>query len=228
MIKYTYYGHSSFHISYEGSQSLFDPFITGNPLMKDFDIDSIKAEFIFISHGHGDHLADALRIAQNNDAVIVSAHEVCQWFGKQGYSKVHGMNMGGSWNFGNFKVKCVSALHSSCMPDGTYGGNPLGFVVHCGEKSFYYAGDTALTLDMQLIPKYWARLDFAVLPIGGNFTMDMNDALIASDLLACNTVVGVHYDTFEPIKINHEEAFRIFHAKDKTLLLPAPGTHLDF
>jgi L-ascorbate metabolism protein UlaG (beta-lactamase superfamily) len=228
MIRFTYYGHSCFQISYGDNEIIFDPFISGNPLVKDFNIGSIKAKYIFISHGHGDHLQDAMQIAMNNNALIVAAHEVCQWFIGKGYKNVYGMNMGGNREFEGFKVKCVSALHSSCMPDGTYGGNPVGFIVYCGEKSFYYSGDTALTMDMQLIPKYWAKLDFAVLPVGNNFTMDIYDALIASDFISCDTVIGVHYDTFEPIKIDHEEAFRIFHAKDKTLLLPPIGTHLDF
>ena len=115
------------------------------------------------------------------------------------------MNTGGKWDFGDFKVKCTAAQHSSGLPDGSYGGNPLGFIVYTNNKTFYYSGDTALTMDMQLIPN-WAQLDFAILPIGDNFTMGIDDAVACARMIKCKTIVGVHYDTFGFIKINHKEA----------------------
>jgi L-ascorbate metabolism protein UlaG (beta-lactamase superfamily) len=116
----------------------------------------------------------------------------------------------------------VNAIHSSSFPDGSYAGNPMGFVFATGEGNFYFAGDTALTMDMQLIPR-WTKLNFAVLPIGGNFTMDATDAIIASDFIQCNTIVGVHYNTFDLIKIDTDKAIADFKAAGKTLLLPAVG-----
>jgi L-ascorbate metabolism protein UlaG (beta-lactamase superfamily) len=228
MIQLSYYGHACFGIKYQDINILFDPFITGNALAKEIKLEDIRADYIFLSHGHGDHIADTHTIEKSNDATIVACPEICNWYEAKGHDKVHPINMGGDWNFKSFRVKCVSAAHSSSMPDGSYGGNPLGFIIYCGEKCFYYSGDTALTLDMQLIPKYWAKLDFAILPIGNNFTMGIDDALIAADFIACKNIVGVHYDTFGMIKINHEEAFRKFIAAGKTLLLPPIGAHLEF
>ena len=119
-------------------------------------------------------------------------------------------------------MRAVNAIHSSSFPDGSYAGNPLGFVVTSTEENFYYSGDTALTMDMQLIPR-WAKLDFSVMPIGGNYTMDVADAITAADFVKCNTVVGVHYNTFEIIEIDTEKAVADFKAAGKTLLLPAIG-----
>ena len=119
------------------------------------------------------------------------------------------MNTGGKWNFGEFTVKCVVAQHSSGLPDGSYGGNPFGFIVYTAEGNFYYSGDTALTLDMQLIP-HWAKLNFALLPIGDNFTMDVADAVQCADMIKCQQIIGVHYDTFGFIKVDHEKAKQAF------------------
>jgi L-ascorbate metabolism protein UlaG (beta-lactamase superfamily) len=132
------------------------------------------------------------------------------------------MNHGGPITFDFGQVRGVNAIHSSSFPDGSYAGNPLGFVFNTTEGDFYYAGDTALTMDMQLIPR-WAKLQFAVMPIGSNFTMDANDALMASDFVKCDKIVGVHYDTFPPIKIDTAQAQRIFTDAGKQLLLPAIG-----
>ena len=132
------------------------------------------------------------------------------------------MNTGGKWNFGEFTVKCTVAQHSSGLPDGSYGGNPLGFVVTSNEGSFYYSGDTSLTTDMSLIPK-WAKLNFAVLPIGDNFTMDATDAAECAGMIDCRPIVGVHYDTFGFIKIDHEKAKKTFADKGVELLLVKIG-----
>jgi len=140
---------------------------------------------------------------------VISNFEVCTWLSNQGVKNYHPMNTGGKWDFGDFAVKCVVAQHSSCMPDGSNGGNPIGFIIFSKEGNFYYAGDTALTMDMQLIPK-WVKLNFAVLPIGDNFTMDYNDALLAAKMIECKEVVGVHYDTFGLIKIDHKKAKQTF------------------
>lgn len=216
----TYYGHSCFQVVIKGRKILFDPFITGNELAKQVEIDTIEVDYIFLSHGHSDHIADCVSIAKRTGCTVIANWEIHEWLNKQGISNTHPMNTGGKWHFNFGSVKVVVAQHSSGLPDGSYGGNPLGFLFITGEGNFYYSGDTALTLDMQLIPG-WAKLDFAVLPIGDNFTMDAADAAKAADFIDCKTIVGVHYNTFGFIKINKAEAKEIFEAAGKNLLLPA-------
>lgn len=216
----TYYGHSCFQVVIKGRKILFDPFITGNELAKQVNIDSLDVDYIFLSHGHSDHIADCITIAKRTGCMVIANWEIHEWLNKQGISNTHPVNTGGKWHFDFGTVKVVVAQHSSGLPDGTYGGNPLGFLFMTDEGNFYYSGDTALTLDMQLIPG-WAKLDFAVLPIGDNFTMDAADAAKAADFIGCKTIVGVHYNTFGFIKINEAEAGKIFEAAGRNLLLPA-------
>ena len=188
---------------------MFDPFISPNELAKDINIADIEADYILLSHGHLDHTADCVTIAQSTVAKVICNWEIYEWLNKNEVSNVHPMNTGGRRAFGDFEVKCVAAQHSSGLPDGSYGGNPLGFIVYSNESAFYYSGDTALTMDMQLIPK-WAKLNFAVLPIGDNFTMNSADAIEAAKMIDCKTIVGVHYDTFGYIMINHADAINAF------------------
>jgi len=201
---------------------LFDPFITYNDLAKDIDINSIKPDYILVSHGHTDHIADCIQIAENTGSKVVCNWEIHEWLNNKGIKNTHPMNTGGKWNFGEFTVKCTAAQHSSGLPDGTYGGNPMGFIVTSKDGSFYYSGDTALTTDMNLIAK-WAKLNFAVLPIGDNFTMDAADAAECAQMINCKTIVGVHYDTFGFIKIDHEMARKTFANKGAELLLVKIG-----
>ena len=210
-MKLTYYGHSCFAVEVNGKKILFDPFITYNELAKNIRVADIEADYILQSHGHVDHIADCIAIAQGTGAKVVCSWEIHEWLNKQKVSNTHPMNTGGRWDFGDFVVKCVIAQHSSGLPDGSYGGNPMGFIVTGKEGSFYYSGDTALTLDMQLIPK-WVKLNFAVLPIGDNFTMGYADAVEAAKMIECKNIVGVHYDTFGFIKIDHEKATKAFAA----------------
>ena len=225
-MKLTYYGHSCFQVEIKGKKILFDPFITYNELAKDVDVNSIEADYIFLSHGHADHIADCISIAQRTGCTVVANWEIHEWLNKQGVSNTHPMNTGGKWNFDFGMVKCVVAQHSSSLPDGSYGGNPIGFIFTSIEGNFYYSGDTALTVDMQLIPN-WIKLSFSVLPIGDNFTMDVTDAISAADFIQCNKIVGVHYNTFGFIKIDTAEAKITFAASGKTLLLPAIGETID-
>lgn len=217
-----YYGHSCFLVEVEGKKLLFDPFITGNELAKDIDVTSIEADYILVSHGHQDHVLDLVAIAANTKAKVICAWEIYVWLGKQGIENVHPMNTGGQWKFDFGTVKCVTAQHSSGLPDGSYGGNPMGFIISSKEKNFYYSGDTALTLDMQLIPQF-AVVDFAVLSIGDNFTMGPKDAVRAAHMINCHTVVGVHYDTFGFIKIDHKDTNDLFTSNGLSLLLPQIG-----
>lgn len=218
----SFYGHSCFEVTIGGKKILFDPFITYNELAKDIDINSLSPDYIFLSHGHSDHIADCIAIAGRTGCKVVANFEIHEWLNKQGIANTHPMNTGGKWHFEFGTVKAVVAQHSSSLPDGSYGGNPMGFLFMTEEVNFYYSGDTALTLDMQLIPR-WAKLDFSVMPIGDNFTMDVADAAIAADFVQCDTVVGVHYNTFGFIKIQEAEAIQIFSAAGKKLLLPKIG-----
>lgn len=221
-MKYTYYGHSCFLVETNGKKLLFDPFISGNELAKNINIANIKADYILVSHGHVDHIADCVAIAQSTGAKVVCSWEIYEWLGKKGVTNAHPMNTGGQWHFEGFSVRCVVAQHSNGLPDGSYGGNPMGFIISNEEGSFYYSGDTALTLDMQLIPR-WAKLNFAVLPIGDNFTMGYEDAVEAARMTGCNTIIGVHYDTFGFIKIDHAKATDAFKKAGCTLHLVEIG-----
>ena len=178
-MKITYYGHSCFAAQVATKWLLFDPFIAENELAKGVDLAKIPADYVLISHGHWDHMADAAAIAKRTGATIVSNFEITQWFGKQGLQKTHPLNHGGSHGFDFGRVRLVNAIHSSSLPDGTYGGNPGGFVVESGEGNFYYSGDTALTMDMKLIGER-TKLRFAALCLGDNFTMDFADAVTAA------------------------------------------------
>ena len=169
-MKATYYGHSCFAVETAGHTLLFDPFITPNELARHLDIHKVRADFILISHGHFDHLADAVALAQQTRALVIANYEITVWLGQQGVTKTHPLNHGGGASFAFGRAKFTPAIHSSGLPDGTYGGNPGGFLIEMAAGAFYYAGDTALTYDMKLIGES-ARLRFAALPIGDNFTM---------------------------------------------------------
>jgi L-ascorbate metabolism protein UlaG (beta-lactamase superfamily) len=147
------------------------------------------------------------------------------YYNSKGFS-CHMMNHGGSWKFDFGKVKYVNAIHSSSFADGTYGGNPGGFVIEGEHKNIYIAGDTALTMDMKLIPLR-TKLDLAILPIGDNFTMDIDDAIIASDFVDCDKILGIHFDTFGYIMIDHEQAKRKFFDAGKDLMLLEIGESIN-
>jgi L-ascorbate metabolism protein UlaG (beta-lactamase superfamily) len=224
-MKVTYYGHSCLSVEVGGKHLLFDPFISPNPLAKAVDIKKIPADYILVSHGHGDHVADAVEIAKRTGATVIANYEVANWLNKNGAPKVHPMNHGGWAMFDFGPVKFVNAVHSSTMPDGSYGGNPGGFIVESSEGDFYFSGDTALTIDMKLIGET-SRLKFAALCIGSNFTMGVDDAVRAADFIRCKEILGVHYDTFPQIMIDHANAIEKFKAAGKFLhLIPIGGTH---
>jgi L-ascorbate metabolism protein UlaG (beta-lactamase superfamily) len=223
----TYYGHSCFAARVANRTLLFDPFISGNELAKAVDVSKVPADYILISHGHEDHMADAAGIAKRTGATIISNFEVTVWFGKQGLQKTHPLNHGGGWNFDFGRVKFVSAIHSSSLPDGTYGGNPGGFVVESAEGNFYYSGDTALTMDMKLIGES-TRLTFAALCLGDNFTMGVDDAIKAAQYVDCKEILGLHYNTFPLIKLEPLAAIEKFKAAHQRLHLLLPGESHSF
>ena len=221
-MKITFYGHASLGIEVSGKFILVDPFISGNPKAAHINLESLKPDYIFLTHAHQDHTLDVEFIMVHNpQAVIVSNAEIVTHYAAKGY-KGHMMNHGGSWKFEFGVVKYVNAIHSSSFADGTYGGNPGGFVIEGEHKNIYIAGDTALTLDMQLISR-WATLDFAILSIGDNFTMGYEDAVVAAEFIKAPKVIGMHYDTFGWIKIDHNMATKAFTDKGIELLLLSVG-----
>lgn len=226
-MKVSYLGHACLYIETQDKNIIVDPFITGNPLAKDIDIDNLDVDYILLTHGHIDHVLDVDVIAQRTGAKIISNFEIVSYYEKKGFEG-HPMNHGGAFNFDFGKLKFVNAVHSSVLPDGTYGGNAGGFVLQNEDACIYIAGDTALTMDMKLIPMQFPNLDLVVLPIGDNFTMGVEDAIIASDFVECNIILGYHFDTFPPIKLDHQAAQDLFEEDGKQLLLLNVGETLEF
>jgi L-ascorbate metabolism protein UlaG (beta-lactamase superfamily) len=224
-MKITYYGHASLGIQVNDVNILVDPFISANPKASHINIDTLKADYILLTHAHQDHILDVEAIAKRTNAIVVSNFEIVSYFEALGIEG-HPMNHGGRWDFEFGTVKYVNAIHSSSFPDGKYGGQPGGFVIEGEHKNIYIAGDTALTFDMKLIPMQ-TDLDLAILPIGDNFTMGINDAIIASDFVQCDKVLGYHFDTFGYIEIDHEEAKRKFFEKNKDLMLLKIGDFIE-
>lgn len=221
-MRFTYYGHSCFTLQLGKFRLLFDPFIRGNELAKNVDVTAIGADYILVSHGHSDHVADLVEIAKRTGARVLCSWEIFEWLSRQGVSNVHPMNIGGWLNLEFGWVKMVFAAHSNSLPDGTYGGTAAGWLLNDGSKTVYYSGDTALTQEMKLIGEYW-KPDVTILPVGDNFTMGYKDAAIASDFIKCNHVIGVHFDTFGFIKLNHEAAQEHFKKHNKKLTLMQIG-----
>lgn len=217
-MKITFLGHATLLIETSTHILLVDPFISGNEKAKNkVDIKALKPHFILVTHAHQDHTLDVEEIGKSTGATVISNFEIATYYENKGL-KAHPMNHGGSWKFDFGTLKYVNAIHTSSFPDGTYGGQPGGFILFADGKEIYIAGDTALTMDMKLIP-LTKKLDLAILPIGDNFTMGINDAIIASDFVACDRVLGYHFDTFGYIEINHAAAKNSFDAVGKTLHL---------
>jgi len=219
-----YYGHSCFEIRTAKKTILVDPFISVNPKAASIHIDDLNPDYILLTHAHYDHVLDVEAIAKRTGALVIANHEVAMYFQSKDL-KCHEMNFGGSWDFEFGRLKMVFATHSSSFMDGANGGNPAGYVLASEGKAIYIAGDTALTMDMKLIPLFF-KLDLAIMPIGGNFTMDVEEAVVASDFIECNRIMGVHYDTTPEITIDHEASVEQFKAKNKELVLLEVGEML--
>lgn len=220
----TFYGHASLGLKIADTHILVDPFISGNPLASHIDITTLKADYILVTHAHQDHILDVEAIAKRTGAVVVSNYEIATYYGNLGI-KNHPMNHGGSWQFDFGKVKYVNAIHTSSFPDGSYGGQPGGFVIQA-DKTIYIAGDTALTYDMRLIGRRF-DLDLAVLPIGDNFTMGVDDAIQACRFLDCEKALGYHYNTFDYIKIDVTQAKARFDSKLRSLKILEIGASME-
>ena len=224
-MKYTYYGQSCFLLEADDKKFLFDPFITGNPLAAHIDIKTIEADYILVSHGHNDHVADLVEIANRTNAKVIAMVEVATWIRNHGVKNVTDVNFGkAKFPFGILRT--VWATHSSSNPDNSYGGNPAGFVLELEGKAIYFAGDTALTLEMKILADLY-NIDYAILPIGGHYTMDVDDALVATKYIDCERIIGVHYNTFPPIQINPTAAIAKFKRENKMLFLPEIGETIE-
>jgi L-ascorbate metabolism protein UlaG (beta-lactamase superfamily) len=221
-------GHACFQITIGGKTIVFDPFITGNELARaaGVNIDDIKPDYILISHGHSDHIGDLVYLANKTNAQVISSFEICTWLGNQGYANSHPMNVGGKKMLEFGSVKMTYAMHSSSFSDGSYAGIASGFLLSGEGKTIYFAGDTALNNEMKLLGDL-NKIDYALLPIGGNFTMDAIDANIAADFIKCKNIIAMHYDTFGFIKINHEESKQLFNQSGKELHIIKIGESIE-
>ena len=196
-INVTWYSHACFLIDTGAGKLLTDPFLTGNPLAP-LGPGDVEADYILVSHGHGDHVGDTVAIAKRTGATVIANFEIQNWFVGQGVENTHPQHIGGGFDYSWGRVKLPSAQHGSALPDGSYGGNPCGFLFYIQGKKIYHACDTGLFYDMKLIGE--EGIDLAILPIGDNFTMGPVDALRAVNLIEPAQVVPIHYDTFEVIK----------------------------
>jgi len=195
-LTYTWHGHGTSALDVDGTKVVVDPYFTDNPAAT-VKPEEVEADYILITHGHGDHVADAASIAERTGATIISNFEIATWFQNQGF-EAHGQHLGGGHDHAWGYVKLTLALHGSALPDGSDGGNPCGFLITTpGRQKVYLAGDTGLFGDMALIGE--ERLDLAVIPIGDNYTMGPDDALRAVKLLQAKHVIPVHYSTWELI-----------------------------
>jgi L-ascorbate metabolism protein UlaG (beta-lactamase superfamily) len=223
----TYLGHSCFLLDLGGSRILFDPFITYNELAGAIDKESIVTDFVLLSHAHQDHMADAEFFLKKDNSGLVAIYEVCEWFKTKGVENLVHMNIGGKVNLPFGTVRMVYAAHSSVLPDGTYGGNPAGYVIESADKTIYFAGDTALTYDMKIIAELYQRVDVAFLPVGGCLTMDVDDALLAASWVNARRIIGMHYDTWPNIAIDHLEALEAARQAGKELTLLQVGQKIN-
>jgi L-ascorbate metabolism protein UlaG (beta-lactamase superfamily) len=221
----SYLGHACFLANIDGIKILFDPYISKNPMASEIDLNKIMVDFILVSHGHEDHILDVISIAKQNNAMIICNHELSLYFQSKGIENTHAMNIGGEWHFAFGRLKYLHAAHSSQLPNGLYGGHAGAFLIESAAKTFYYAGDTGLSYEMKLLEK--ESLDFAILPIGGNYTMNVEDAIIASDFIGCDKIIGMHYDTFAHITIDKESAVDMFSERGKELFLPNIGKTIE-
>jgi L-ascorbate metabolism protein UlaG (beta-lactamase superfamily) len=201
-MKIIYHGHSFVQLENNKYSILIDPFITGNPTAIT-NVDNLKCDYIILTHGHGDHISDAITIAQKNKSTIISSFEIANYAGKYNVN-AHPMGIGGGSNFPFGRVKLTIAHHSSSFPDGSYAGNPTGALIMLDGKTIYHAGDTGLFYDMKLIGEM-QKIDIAFLPIGDNFTMGIDDAVKAAEFINASVTVPIHYNTFDIIKANPED-----------------------
>ncbi len=224
VVELTYHSHACFSITVADTHLLIDPFLSGNPLA-DVRADEVEADYILVSHGHGDHVGDTVDIVKRSGVTTISNFEIQSWLAGQGVENSHPLHIGGGFNFPFGRVKLTIAHHGSALPDGSNGGNPAGFLLTLAGKKIYHACDTGLFYDMKLIGE--EGLDVAILPIGDNFTMGPDDALRAVKLLQPKVVIPIHYDTFDVIKQDpHAFAERVAAETSARCVVLKPGDSL--
>lgn len=199
-VSITFHGHATFSVDIDGTRVVIDPFLKPNNPAATKSVDEISADYILITHGHGDHIADAIPLAKRTGAKIISNFEIVGWFNGKGLDNAHPQHIGGGFNHDFGHVKMTPALHGSALPDGSNGGMPGGFLLTVGGKKLYFAGDTGLFSDMALIGAH--GIDVAILPIGDNFTMGPDDAFLALGYLKPKVVIPCHYNTWPPITVD--------------------------
>ena len=225
MLKVTFHGHSCVTATDGKFNIIIDPFLTGNP-QAELSADKIKVDFILVTHGHGDHLGDAVEIAKRNNAIIIAPNELAAFVNKQG-AKAHNMHIGGAHDFPFGRVKLTIAHHGSAAGDGlVYTGNPCGFLVNMGGKLLYHSGDTGLFYDMKLIGDM-NRIDLAFLPIGDNFTMGVDDAVKAVEFLHPKKVVPIHYKTWPVIDTEPRAFAEKLKGGECEVVIIAPGESVE-
>ncbi len=227
MIKYTFIGHGTHLLDINGTKVVIDPFFGDNPAT-DVSVDDVAADYILVSHGHFDHIADAVSLAKRTGATVISNFEICGWLGKQGIpeSQIHAQHIGGGFNHPFGYVKLTIAHHGSQLPDGSDGGSPAGFLITTDGKKLYFACDTGLFPGMLLYGN--EGLDLAVIPIGDNFTMGPDDALLAVKRLSPKTVVPCHYNTWPLIEQDaHAWKSRVEKATEAKVAVLDPGGSLE-
>jgi L-ascorbate metabolism protein UlaG (beta-lactamase superfamily) len=203
-MKIQFLGHAAFALEHDGKTVLVDPFLTGNPKAA-ASPDEVAADAIFLTHGHGDHIGDTVDIAKRTGATVVAIVELANELSESGVADVKDPNIGGTVDLGWVSVRLTPAWHTSTTPKGTV-NTPAGLVIEMGGKRIYFAGDTALFSDLAL-PAKRGHLDLAVIPIGGHYTMDRFDAVVAAELIKADQVIPCHYDTFPPIETD-AQAFK--------------------
>lgn len=224
-ISITWHGHATFSLDINGTNIVVDPFFAGNNPAAKTSVDDVSADFILQTHGHVDHITDTIPLAKRTGAQVIANFEIINWLAQQGHENGHSMNMGGGWNFPFGRVKMTQAIHSSGLPDGSNGGNPGGFLLTVGDKNIYISGDTALFSDMSLIGR--AGIDLAIIPIGDNYTMGPDDAVLALDYLKPKAVIPCHYNTWPVVAADAQAWAEQVSAKTSTepIVLVVDETH---